>query len=143
MAKLEKLNGFGGAQGPVVTIVMDGIGIAPATEGNAVANATTPTLDMLMEKYPCVALRAHGTAVGLPSDDDMVTPRLDTTLSEQVRYLLRVQSWYPIPSKAEKCSSAKAGRLWLPTLSITAQPFILSVCSPTVTYTPTSITSRL
>ena len=71
MAKLEKLNGFGGAQGPVVTIVMDGIGIAPATEGNAVANATTPTLDMLMEKYPCVALRAHGTAVGLPSDDDM------------------------------------------------------------------------
>ncbi len=71
MAKLEKLKNFGGVEGPVVTIVMDGIGLAPANEGNAVANATTPTLDMLMEKYPCISLRAHGTAVGLPSDDDM------------------------------------------------------------------------
>lgn len=31
----------------------------------------TPTLDKLMQQYPVRALRAHGTAVGLPSDDDM------------------------------------------------------------------------
>ena len=56
---------------PVFAIVMDGIGLAPDTLSNAVKNAKTPTLDMLMEKYPMVPLKAHGTAVGLPSDDDM------------------------------------------------------------------------
>lgn len=56
---------------PVFAIVMDGIGLAPDTASNAVKNAKTPTLDMLMEKYPMVPLKAHGTAVGLPSDDDM------------------------------------------------------------------------
>jgi len=69
--KLSKLNGFAGIEGPVVTIVMDGIGIAPANAANAVNAAYTPTLDMLAAKYPHVALKAHGTAVGLPSDDDM------------------------------------------------------------------------
>ena len=71
MAQLKKLANFEGVRGPVLTIVMDGVGIAPATAGNAVYHAYTPTLDMLMEKYPMVTLRAHGTAVGLPSDDDM------------------------------------------------------------------------
>ena len=68
---LKKLSNFNGVPGPVLTIVMDGVGIAPATEANAVAGAYTPTLDMLMAKYPTVTLKAHGTAVGLPSDDDM------------------------------------------------------------------------
>ncbi|MBE6577895.1 MAG: 2,3-bisphosphoglycerate-independent phosphoglycerate mutase [Ruminococcaceae bacterium] len=68
---LKKLTKFDGVQGPVLTIVMDGVGLAPDTVSNAVASAYTPTLDMLMEKYPMVSLKAHGTAVGLPSDDDM------------------------------------------------------------------------
>ena len=72
MAKsLNKLNNPIGVTGPVLTIVMDGVGLAPATEANAVSLAYTPTLDMLMSKYPCVKLKAHGTAVGLPGDDDM------------------------------------------------------------------------
>ena len=68
---LKKLSGFSGVNGPVLTIVMDGVGLAPDTISNAVAGAYTPTLDMLMSKYPMVSLKAHGTAVGLPSDDDM------------------------------------------------------------------------
>ena len=68
---LNKLTGFKGIDGPVLTIVMDGVGLAPDTISNAVAGAYTPTLEMLMEKYPMVSLKAHGTAVGLPSDDDM------------------------------------------------------------------------
>ncbi len=71
MNTLKKLAGFDGVKGPVLTIVMDGIGLAPNTASNAVATSYTPTLDMLMAKYPMVALKAHGTAVGLPSDDDM------------------------------------------------------------------------
>ena len=68
---LKKSEKFAGVEGPVVTIVMDGVGIAPATAANAVSAAHTPTLDAIMAKYPMVALKAHGTAVGLPSDDDM------------------------------------------------------------------------
>ena len=68
---LKKLSQFKGVEGPVLTIVMDGVGLAPATEANAVAGAFTPTLDRLMATYPTVKLKAHGTAVGLPSDDDM------------------------------------------------------------------------
>ncbi|MBQ9760189.1 MAG: 2,3-bisphosphoglycerate-independent phosphoglycerate mutase, partial [Clostridia bacterium] len=69
--QLEKLSNFEGVKGPVLTIVMDGVGIAPDTAGNAVKTAYTPNLDYLMANYPTVTLKAHGTAVGLPSDDDM------------------------------------------------------------------------
>ncbi|MBQ7336168.1 MAG: 2,3-bisphosphoglycerate-independent phosphoglycerate mutase [Clostridia bacterium] len=69
--KLEKLNNFEGVKGPVLTIVMDGVGLAPDTVSNAVKSAYTPNLDALMANYPMVSLKAHGTAVGLPSDDEM------------------------------------------------------------------------
>ena len=71
MAKLNNLKKSIEVKGPVLTIVMDGVGIAPESVGNAVNSAYTPTLDMLMAKYPMVQLKAHGTAVGLPGDDDM------------------------------------------------------------------------
>ncbi len=58
-------------KGPVVTIVMDGVGVSPNAEGNAVLSANKPVLDRLMKTYPNILLKAHGTAVGLPSDDDM------------------------------------------------------------------------
>ena len=71
MKQLKKSNLFEGVRGPVLTIVMDGVGLAPDTVGNAVRSAYTPNLDRLMANYPMVSLKAHGTAVGLPSDDDM------------------------------------------------------------------------
>lgn len=75
MNKLEKLtfnrDNESAQTRPVFAIVMDGIGIAPDSDGNAVKNALTPTLDMLMKNYPVLKLKAHGVAVGLPSDDDM------------------------------------------------------------------------
>ena len=68
---LNRMKNFDGVKGPLLTIVMDGVGIAPDNGGNAVAAAYTPNLDMLMKEYPTLSLKAHGTAVGLPSDDDM------------------------------------------------------------------------
>lgn len=68
---LKKANGKINVEGPVLTVVMDGVGIAPENAGNAVKLAYTPTLDMLAANYPMLRLKAHGTAVGLPSDDDM------------------------------------------------------------------------
>ena len=71
MANLKKSNKFEGVSGPLLTIVMDGVGIAPDNDANAVKKANTPTLDMLMANYPTLSIKAHGTAVGLPGDDDM------------------------------------------------------------------------
>lgn len=55
----------------VVLVVMDGVGETPEMLGNMVAKATTPTLDELKQIAPFRTIRAHGTAVGMPSDDDM------------------------------------------------------------------------
>lgn len=52
---------------PVVLIVCDGFGSAPAgLQGNAVLLANTPNLLSLWEHYPHAELFAHGTHVGLP-----------------------------------------------------------------------------
>ncbi|MEN6486903.1 MAG: 2,3-bisphosphoglycerate-independent phosphoglycerate mutase [Syntrophobacteraceae bacterium] len=56
---------------PLVLAVMDGIGYRGETMGNAVAEANTPHLDWLLGHCPHTLLKAHGTAVGLPSDEDM------------------------------------------------------------------------
>jgi len=68
---LQKLASFAGIKGPVVTIVMDGYGIPKSDAGSAIAAAKKPTLDKLFANYPNITLRAHGTAVGMPSDEDM------------------------------------------------------------------------
>ena len=68
---LQKLPSFPGIAGPVVVIVMDGYGIPKTDVGSAIAAARKPTLDSLFARYPHVLLRAHGTAVGMPSDEDM------------------------------------------------------------------------
>jgi 2,3-bisphosphoglycerate-independent phosphoglycerate mutase len=68
---LPKFSAFPGVTGPVVTIVLDGYGIGRSEVGNAIAAARKPTLDRLFAQYPNVRLRAHGTAVGMPSDEDM------------------------------------------------------------------------
>ncbi|HJW04742.1 MAG TPA: 2,3-bisphosphoglycerate-independent phosphoglycerate mutase, partial [Azospira sp.] len=60
-----------GVPGPVVIIVMDGYGIPKTDVGSAIAAAKKPTLDRLFAQYPNIRLKAHGTAVGMPSDDDM------------------------------------------------------------------------
>ncbi len=68
---LQKLSTFPGVPGPVVVIVMDGYGIPKTDVGSAIAAARKPTLDALFAECPHITLRAHGTAVGMPSDDDM------------------------------------------------------------------------
>ena len=55
----------------VLLIVMDGVGFSKTGIGDAVTAANTPTLDKLLKECPNTRLKAHGTAVGLPSDDDM------------------------------------------------------------------------
>ncbi|MBR0465279.1 2,3-bisphosphoglycerate-independent phosphoglycerate mutase [Candidatus Saccharibacteria bacterium] len=51
--------------GPVVLAVLDGVGLAPDSDGNAVSKARTPFLGKASKKYPHLALDASGLAVGL------------------------------------------------------------------------------
>jgi 2,3-bisphosphoglycerate-independent phosphoglycerate mutase len=69
--KLNQLKSFHGRKGPLLLIIMDGVGIGKADETNAVYRADTPNLDRLFKSNLYTQLNAHGTAVGLPSDDDM------------------------------------------------------------------------
>lgn len=50
---------------PTVLMVLDGFGIAPDAEGNAVTRANLPTFDLLKQRYPVVTLKASGETVGL------------------------------------------------------------------------------
>ena len=56
---------------PIVLVIMDGVGRGDGGPGDAVKQANTPNLDKLMASCPMTWLKAHGTAVGLPTDDDM------------------------------------------------------------------------
>ena len=56
---------------PIVLVIMDGVGKGDGGSGDAVVVANTPTLDNLLATCPHTYLKAHGTAVGLPSDEDM------------------------------------------------------------------------
>ena len=51
---------------PVILCIMDGWGLAPAGETNAVSSADTPVFDRLLLDYPNATLQASGPAVGLP-----------------------------------------------------------------------------
>ena len=71
MVEALKKNGKISRKGPVVLVIMDGVGFGKYKEGDAVAAAMTKHLDKLYEKYFWTKLKAHGLAVGLPSDADM------------------------------------------------------------------------
>ncbi len=71
MLTLTKTKKFRPGKGPLLLIIMDGIGIGPENEGNARFLARMPNLNGLMNRCPYVQLKAHGRAVGLPSDADM------------------------------------------------------------------------
>ena len=54
---------------PVALIVLDGFGIAPAGQANAVNLAKTPFYDSLLTNYPSMLLQASGLSVGLPQPE--------------------------------------------------------------------------
>ncbi|MCR5761071.1 MAG: 2,3-bisphosphoglycerate-independent phosphoglycerate mutase [Sphaerochaetaceae bacterium] len=70
---VEKLKQSGkiNRKGPVVLLIMDGVGFGKYEDGDAVKQAMTKNLDKLFATCPWTKLKAHGTAVGLPTDADM------------------------------------------------------------------------
>lgn len=51
---------------PVMLMILDGWGIAPPSESNAISVANTPVFDKLLANRPHTEIAAHGNAVGLP-----------------------------------------------------------------------------
>ena len=71
MNPLKKNPRWKGRKGPVVLVIMDGVGYGKYPEGDAVADARMDALNAITAASPHTRLKAHGKAVGLPSDDDM------------------------------------------------------------------------
>jgi 2,3-bisphosphoglycerate-independent phosphoglycerate mutase len=68
---LDPLKAYTSFPGPVVLVIMDGIGIGKRDDSDGVYQAYTPVLDELFAEPLFTKLKAHGTSVGLPSDEDM------------------------------------------------------------------------
>ncbi len=71
MDTLNRMAGYAGPEGPVVLMIMDGVGIGKFEDGDMVRAAHKPHLDWLAANAITSSLKAHGTAVGMPSDEDM------------------------------------------------------------------------
>ena len=69
--KLDRIQDYVAPRGPVVLVIMDGVGLGDGGPGDMVKQASTPHLDWLAANAPNTRLKAHGLAVGMPSDDDM------------------------------------------------------------------------
>ncbi|MDF1497204.1 MAG: 2,3-bisphosphoglycerate-independent phosphoglycerate mutase [Patescibacteria group bacterium] len=50
---------------PIVLLILDGFGVAPASDGNAITRANMPIFKNIIEHYPAMTIRASGEAVGL------------------------------------------------------------------------------
>ena len=68
---LDKNANWKGRKGPVVLVIMDGVGYGKFKEGDAVQESHMEALAAFQKNCPMTKLKAHGTAVGLPSDEDM------------------------------------------------------------------------
>ena len=128
---------------PVLTIVMDGVGIASANEANAVALARTPNLDRIMKEYPVVQLKAHGTAVGLPSDDDMGNSEVGHNALGSGQVFAQGAKLVSQSIESGKIFASETWALLTNGVKASAGALHFIGLSPTVTYTATLTTSRL
>jgi 2,3-bisphosphoglycerate-independent phosphoglycerate mutase len=73
---LERHRDYQGVPGPLLLVILDGVGLyrgrAEGYDANALDLGVTPNLDQVFDDAPIfLKLKAHGFAVGLPSDSDM------------------------------------------------------------------------
>lgn len=68
---LQKNEKWQGRRGPVVFVIMDGVGYGKYKAGDAVRASRMKYLDWFKTHCPSTKLKAHGKAVGLPSNEDM------------------------------------------------------------------------
>ena len=94
---------------PIVLVIMDGVGRGDGGSGDAVKQANTPNLDKLMASCPMTWLKAHGTAVGLPTDDDMGNSEVGHNALGCGQITPRAQSSSASRLKPARCTSRRPG----------------------------------
>ena len=105
---LNKNTAFTPRRGPVVLAILDGVGFGKYADGDAVKMARTPVLDGLMNNAPCTSLKAHGTAVGMPSDADMGNSEVGAKLVEEAVVsgkLFEGETWKEAVAQVQKNDS--------------------------------------
>ena len=141
---LTPLTGYQGFAGPVVVIIMDGVGIGSRDEKDGVYQANTPVLDALFTEPLMVTLKAHGQAVGLPTDGDMGNSEVGhNALGAGRVFARRVRNWSTKPFSQELFL---AGEAWQKILANVAGPVGQSTSlasSPTATSIAISTSSLL
>ena len=106
---LNRISGHKQLSGPVVAIIMDGLGLGPEHPSNGVHMANTPVLDELLKERLVVKLKAHGTAVGLPSDEDMGNSEVGHNALGAGRIF---SQGVQLVNEAIKSGSAFSGKAW-------------------------------
>ena len=91
---LNKLSHYEGVKGPLLLIILDGMGLYRGSDdgypGNAIDIAKPKNLLSLLKNEKIVTrLKAHGTAVGMPSDNDQGNSKSVITPSVPDGYLRR------------------------------------------------------
>ncbi|MEW6582818.1 MAG: 2,3-bisphosphoglycerate-independent phosphoglycerate mutase [Actinomycetota bacterium] len=108
--------------GPLVLVVIDGFGIAPAGPGNAVSLARTPNLDALAREGSATRLQAAGLPVGLPDGQqgNSEVGHLNLGAGRRVpQMLVRIDeaiqdgSFFEIPALRAAMAAGRAGTLHL------------------------------
>lgn len=106
----------------VTLIVLDGWGLAPADEWNAVAAADTPTFDQIWNDCPHTQLDASGEAVGLPEGQmgnsevghtNLGAGRVVYQPSARITKSIRDGDFFDNPALVEAMKQGKANRLHL------------------------------
>ena len=109
---------------PTILIILDGVGINPDPQNNALAQARTPRLDALFSERAFTQLQASGAAVGLPDGQmgnsevgHMIMGCGSIVLQDLVRIDQSIHdgSFYenPVLRKAFHETAARGGRLHL------------------------------
>ena len=95
---------------PVVLVIMDGVGLGDGGPGDAVAKAHTPNLDRMLAEHPHTKLKAHGTAVGLPTDEDMGNSEVGHNTLGCGQIYAQGQSWWGRAFRPAQSISPKHGQ---------------------------------
>ena len=136
--KLEKNNKFNGRSGPLLLIILDGVGIGKQDESDGVFLAETPNLDKILKTNLKTKLKAHGPAVGLPTDGDMGNSEVGHNALGAGRVFAQGAK---LVNKAIETGAIFESDIWKMLLPRVKQVelYTLSVCSPMEMYILISI----
>ena len=67
--KKPKIIVHAGEVNPIVLIILDGWGMAPPSDGNAITQAKLPNYNYYLQNFPHSQLLASGESVGLPANE--------------------------------------------------------------------------